>query len=970
MPKRRASNGRPSTARPEGGWPPALIGLLVALSLLLAGTPAQADTTGFPTTPTTYEGFDYGVAGHPATADKPQSKLWFADGSWWAVMISVTNAKRVNVFELTRDHTWRDTGVTIDDRTTSTADVLYEDGVLYTASRASSSDVRVNRLRYAPATRTWQQDPGFPVSTSPGGSESATIARDSLGRLWVTYTRNKTVWVQRSTGTDHQSWTAPFTPGTVDVAIGSDDLSAIVSLGSKIGVMWSNQVADRFLFAVHSDTAPDAQWSLESPLAGTNLADDHVNLKTFGADDQGRTFAVVKTSLDDDPSSPQSAPLIVVLARSAAGAWTSTTFGTIADDHTRPMLVVDETHQELNVFATGSIQGGSIYRKKAPLSDVRFAAGRGEPFVTYPGAYINNATSTKDPVNARTGLVVLAAAHGSTPRYYHTELALGSGTGGGSQPPPPQDPPPSGGIAFRAASTAQNGGASSITVATPSGIVAGDVLLATIDVRGRPSITASAGWQLVRHDDGGSTMQKATYWKAATSGEPAGYTFGFSSSAGATALVSAYSGVSTTAPIDTHSGSANAASAQITAPAVTTTVPGTRLVGLFAIASSTSITPPSGMTERAEATAATSTYKITGETADTALSSAGSTGPRVATASRSTKNIGQLIALRPSADGGGGGDGGAADTTEPSTPMSVTASATSSTSAQVGWVASTDDTGVTGYEVRRDGTAVGTPTTTSWSDTSLSPGTAYAYTVVAVDAAGNRSAASAPAQVTTPAAESPLPQDPPPSDGIAFRAASSAHNGGADSITVPNPSGIVAGDVLLATIDVRGRPTITAPAGWQLVRHDDGGTTMQKVTYWKVAAAGEPANHTFGLSYGAGATALISAYSGVSTTAPIDAHAGLVGTTASKQITAPAITTTVPGTRLVGLFATASSTAIAPPTGMTERAEAAATTSTYKITGELADTLHSTTGSTRPRVATADASAKNIGQLIALRPAA
>ena len=619
--------------------------MLTVLALLLGSTSAFADTTGLPSTPTTYEGFDYGVSSHPPTADKPQSKLWFADGSWWAVMISPTDAKQVNVFELMPDHTWRDTGVTIDDRTTSTADVLYEDGVLYTASRAASSGARVNRLRYAPSTRTWQQDAGFPVSASPGGSESVTLARDSLGRLWITYTRNSKVWVQRTTGTDHQTWTAPFTPGTVDVAIGSDDLSAIVALNGRIGVMWSNQVADRFLFAVHDDTAPDDAWSLESPLAGTNLADDHVNLKTFSSDGQGRTFAVVKTSKDEDPASPGSAPLIVVLARTAAGAWSSTTFGTIADDHTRPMLVVDETNQELNVFATGSVQGGSIYRKKAPLSDVRFPAGRGEPFVTYPGAWLNNATSTKDPVNAATGLVVLAATHGTKHRYYHAELALGSGTGGGSESPPSTDE-----IAFRSASSAQNGGTSSITVATPSGTAAGDVLLATIDVRGKPKITAPTGWQLVRHDDGSSTMQKATYWKAATAGEPASHTFGFSSSMGATALVSAYSGVSTTAPVDAHSGLVGTtASRQITAPAVTTTVPGTRLVGLFATASSTTITPPTGMTERAEATTPTSTYKISGELADAAHSTTGSTGTRVATAGLSTKNIGQLIALRPAA---------------------------------------------------------------------------------------------------------------------------------------------------------------------------------------------------------------------------------------------------------------------------------------------------------------------------------
>ena len=92
-----------------------------------------------------------------------------------------------------------------------------------------------------------------------------------------------------------------------------------------------------------------------------------------------------------------------------------------------------------------------------------------------------------------------------------------------------------------------------------------------------------------------------------------------------------------------------------------------------------------------------------------------------------------------------------ADTTSPSVPTGVAATAVSGTQVNLSWTASTDNLGVAGYKVFRNGTQVGTATTTSYQDTGLSGGTAYSYTVAAYDAAGNTSAQSASASVTTPA---------------------------------------------------------------------------------------------------------------------------------------------------------------------------------------------------------------------------
>ncbi|WP_405786111.1 fibronectin type III domain-containing protein [Streptomyces sp. NBC_00138] len=109
-------------------------------------------------------------------------------------------------------------------------------------------------------------------------------------------------------------------------------------------------------------------------------------------------------------------------------------------------------------------------------------------------------------------------------------------------------------------------------------------------------------------------------------------------------------------------------------------------------------------------------------------------------------------------EGGGGGraghftwtqgTSGGGDTTAPSAPSGLAATV-SGTSVSLAWKASTDDVEVTGYQVWRGGGQVGTASGTSFTDSGLSASTSYSYTVKAVDAAGNVSAASNTVTVTT-----------------------------------------------------------------------------------------------------------------------------------------------------------------------------------------------------------------------------
>ncbi len=105
-----------------------------------------------------------------------------------------------------------------------------------------------------------------------------------------------------------------------------------------------------------------------------------------------------------------------------------------------------------------------------------------------------------------------------------------------------------------------------------------------------------------------------------------------------------------------------------------------------------------------------------------------------------------------------------ADTTAPTAPGNLRVTDRTGTSVAVAWNASTDAVGVTGYEVALNGSVAGTGTALSRTFTGLSCGTSHGVRVVALDAAGNRSAAVNLTVSTTDC----TPPPPPPSAASVF----------------------------------------------------------------------------------------------------------------------------------------------------------------------------------------------------------
>ncbi|WP_235949567.1 fibronectin type III domain-containing protein [Paenibacillus glycinis] len=144
----------------------------------------------------------------------------------------------------------------------------------------------------------------------------------------------------------------------------------------------------------------------------------------------------------------------------------------------------------------------------------------------------------------------------------------------------------------------------------------------------------------------------------------------------------------------------------------------------------------------------------------------------------------------------GGSGGGGGDTQAPTAPGALTSPSKTATSVSLSWSASTDNVGVTGYEVYNGVSLAGTTSGTSFTVSGLSAGTAYTFTVKAKDAAGNASAASSALAVTT-----------------------NASGGGSGSVTQEYWTGI-------SGTSVTSIPTGTTPSGTAAL------TSLEEPTNW------------------------------------------------------------------------------------------------------------------------------------------
>jgi hypothetical protein len=405
-----------------------VIGALTVPSILPGGP-----TTEGPVTPAGvgFQDFSFAANGVKApTGRKPEAaKLWFNDGYWWGAMFRPTrDAYTINRFDAATQ-AWFDTGTILDDRNVARADVLWDGSHLYAISGGTdpTSDKHasvLDRFSYDGVTRSYSMDRGFPIRITDGGSETFVLDRADNGQLWVTFTHLQTVFVTHSLGTD-RDWTKPFPiPVRQATDLTPDDIAAVVAYEDHVGVMWSDQTDGAMYFAEHVNGAPDDKWSVSAAIQGPALADDHMNLKSLRRDPAGLVFAVVKTSRNDAPDASPDDPLIVLLVLTRDGLWEQHVVGTVGDEPTRPLLLIDTDHRQLHVFFSAPCcVGGTIYTKTTSLDQIDFGSGVGTPFIRSTPNRLNNPASTKQNLTAQSGLLVVASDDRND-RYMHNFLVL------------------------------------------------------------------------------------------------------------------------------------------------------------------------------------------------------------------------------------------------------------------------------------------------------------------------------------------------------------------------------------------------------------------------------------------------------------------------------------------------------------------------------------------------------------------
>ena len=194
----------------------------------------------------------------------------------------------------------------------------------------------------------------------------------------------------------------------------------------------------------------------------------------------------------------------------------------------------------------------------------------------------------------------------------------------------------------------------SLTINKPAGTITGDVMVASIAVTpGTVGITPPSGWTIVQDivQVQAATSHLTTFYKIATAGEPASYTWNFSANhSGVVGGIASFSGVDTSSPIVSSASLIENANNTVnhTAPSITASADD-MLITVHEYQSSGTWTPPSGMTEVVDGYSEPSpgANGISLEMNYLLLGSAGATGTKVATASNNgDEGASQSLALR------------------------------------------------------------------------------------------------------------------------------------------------------------------------------------------------------------------------------------------------------------------------------------------------------------------------------------
>lgn len=270
------------------------------------------------------------------TRDKPQSKIWYAQGSWWA-WLPVRGGS--GVWKRTPAGWRRETALDrplqglpgqadVWSKGDSVGAVLVDPKRLAFVLLKWDRQTANYRLAAEPARFAMPEEYGRPEL------ETATITRDAGDRWWIAYGWRRRIWVRVSRDRDGTQWNPPAVVSQQETH--EDDICAAAALPDGVGVIWSDQNREAVYFRLLRGPDPSAWRPVETVAQGGKTADDHFNL-AVAAD--GTLWAATKNSVDQVGQ-----PQLVLRKRSPRGEWTDLPYGlrTPAEEPTRPVVLLSE----------------------------------------------------------------------------------------------------------------------------------------------------------------------------------------------------------------------------------------------------------------------------------------------------------------------------------------------------------------------------------------------------------------------------------------------------------------------------------------------------------------------------------------------------------------------------------------------------------------------------------------------------
>jgi hypothetical protein len=333
------------------------------------------------------------------SGEKPQSKLWQHDGTWWGVFPSTgVTPSGTWLWKLNPDDTWTNV-LRLSSATDTKADAKRIGDVTHILLHGAAP--QLVSLEYVPADHTYQLWSTRPAATSVTlpNSETATIDIDSGGRMWLATENGANLNVYYS-DSPYSSFTGPIALAT---NINDDDIGVVTALPNHtIGVLWSNQNTKRFGFKTHTDGADPNTWSADEVPAsqsaidnvGLGMADDHLNVAVAT---DGTLYAAVKTSYDT-----AGYPKIALLIRRPNGSWDP--LYEVDQNGTRGIVLLNESDDTVRVVYTSAEGFNDLVVKESPTAAISFGSRQ-----TLISGGVNDATSTKDNWTGRVPVVAASA---------------------------------------------------------------------------------------------------------------------------------------------------------------------------------------------------------------------------------------------------------------------------------------------------------------------------------------------------------------------------------------------------------------------------------------------------------------------------------------------------------------------------------------------------------------------------------